>query len=93
MTQPTMPNEYPEDTNRVVFEGVHPSEIVLSELRATAVDLDFSGEARRDHGRDWWPLTIGWVAKGSAPALPAVVARPTSTAEVSRLLKVANEYS
>ena len=93
MTQPTMPNEYPELSDRVVFDGASPSEIVLSELRATAVDLDFSSDARRDHGRDWWPLTIGWVSKGSAPALPAVVARPKTTQDVSRLLAVAHEYS
>ena len=26
-------------------------------------------------GRDWWPLAIGWAARGDVPATPAVVAR------------------
>ena len=37
-------------------------------------------------GRDWWPLAIGWAAAGEVPARPALVARPTDTAQVAAVL-------
>jgi len=41
---------------------------------------------RAEAGRDWWPLAIGWAAAGSVPSRPALVARPTDTAQVSAVL-------
>ena len=41
---------------------------------------------RADAARDWWPLAIGWAAAGSVPARPALVARPTDTAQVAAVL-------
>jgi alkyldihydroxyacetonephosphate synthase len=41
-------------------------------------------------GQDWWPLTLVWVHHGDQPALPAVVVRPASTAEVAQVLEIAN---
>jgi alkyldihydroxyacetonephosphate synthase len=41
-------------------------------------------------GRDWWPLTVGWALNGEIPARPAVVARPSSPAEVADVLACAN---
>lgn len=42
--------------------------------------------ARADAGRDWWPLAIGWAARGQVPARPALVARPADTAQVAAVL-------
>ncbi|HWG75039.1 MAG TPA: FAD-binding oxidoreductase [Acidimicrobiales bacterium] len=39
-------------------------------------------------GRDWWPLSVSWGVAGEVPALPAVVARPRSAAEVAAVLAV-----
>jgi alkyldihydroxyacetonephosphate synthase len=41
---------------------------------------------RAEAGRDWWPLAIGWAAAGAVPSRPALVARPTDTAQVSAVL-------
>jgi len=41
---------------------------------------------RAEAARDWWPLAIGWAAAGTVPSRPALVARPTDTAQVSAVL-------
>ena len=41
---------------------------------------------RAEAGRDWWPLAIAWAAAGAVPSRPALVARPTDTAQVSAVL-------
>ncbi|MDA8343752.1 MAG: FAD-binding oxidoreductase [Actinomycetota bacterium] len=48
-------------------------------------------DARSDASRDWWPVAIGWAANGMVPALPAVVARPTDTAQVSAVVAACAE--
>ncbi len=48
-------------------------------------------EERADAARDWWPLAIAWAAAGQVPARPAVVARPTDTAQVAAVLAVCDE--
>jgi alkyldihydroxyacetonephosphate synthase len=60
--------------------------------------LDASGAAvvdddavRAEAGRDWWPLAIGWAAEGAVPQRPAVVVRPTTTAQVAEVLAACNE--
>ena len=55
----------------------------LSDVCADVSRLD--GD-RAEAGRDWWPLAIGWAAAGEVPARPAVVARPTDTAQVAAVL-------
>ena len=47
--------------------------------------------ARVEAGRDWWPLATRWAIDGTAPALPAVVARPADTGEVSAVLAICHE--
>ena len=44
-----------------------------------------------EHGRDWWPLAMRWALEGTVPALPSVVARPASAAEVAQVLRVCND--
>jgi alkyldihydroxyacetonephosphate synthase len=48
--------------------------------------VDASDGARVEAGRDWWPVTVGWGLGGQVPARPAVVARPSSVAEVAAVL-------
>ena len=48
-------------------------------------------ESRAEAGRDWWPLAIGWAARGQVPARPALVARPADTAQVSAVLAACND--
>jgi alkyldihydroxyacetonephosphate synthase len=46
---------------------------------------------RVEAGRDWWPLAIGWAAEGAVAQRPAIVVRPTMTAQVSAVLAACNE--
>jgi alkyldihydroxyacetonephosphate synthase len=55
----------------------------LGDICAGISTLD---EDRAEAGRDWWPVAIGWAAEGAVPSRPALVARPTDTAQVSAVL-------
>jgi alkyldihydroxyacetonephosphate synthase len=48
-------------------------------------------EGDADHGRDWWPLAMTWALSGEVPAIPGLVARPSSADEVAAVLRVAHE--
>jgi alkyldihydroxyacetonephosphate synthase len=81
-----MPNEYPSGTPA----GAPPALDALAErLRRAGVDADTSPSARADHGRDWWPLSIGEVHAGRVPHWPGLVARPTSSAQVAEVVRQA----
>ncbi len=60
----------------------------LAEVCDEVTDAD---EDRAEAARDWWPLAIGWAVDGQVPARPALVARPTGTAQVSDVLALCNE--
>ncbi len=46
---------------------------------------------RAEAGRDWWPLAIGWAARGQVPGRPALVARPTDVTQVAAVLAICNQ--
>ncbi|NCZ67269.1 MAG: FAD-binding oxidoreductase, partial [Acidimicrobiia bacterium] len=58
---------------------------IIDELRAicpistTRVDL-------AEHARDWWPLAMRWALQAQVPQLPSVVATPSTTDEVRRIV-------
>ncbi len=62
-------------------------EDVLGRL-AAACPLDRTEPAAVEAGRDWWPLALHWALHGQVPALPAVVARPATTAQVASVLAI-----
>ena len=47
--------------------------------------------ARAEAGRDWWPLAIRWATRGTVPARPAVVARPTDASQVAAVLAACHD--
>jgi hypothetical protein len=83
MTTPTMPNELPEGDLTVKFTGTELPLAVLDELAAANVPFNADERIRFEHGRDWWPLTIGWISKGVVPALAGVVVLPQTIQHVS----------
>jgi alkyldihydroxyacetonephosphate synthase len=92
MTKPTMPNQYPSGSfDRDVPGPLGPH--VLAAFDAAEVRYDVADLARADHGRDWWPLSIGVVASGRVPHWPGVVVYPTNTEEVSATLRIASAHS
>ncbi|MEY3033704.1 MAG: hypothetical protein RLZ86_326 [Actinomycetota bacterium] len=56
----------------------------LSAICPTSTETD----ERIRASRDWWPLTMRWALHGELPALCAVVCRPTSTDDVSRIASI-----
>jgi alkyldihydroxyacetonephosphate synthase len=86
-----MPNDYP--SSGVV--GPIPDALggaLLDDLDKAGVHYETTDAARAQHGRDWWPLTIGDVAKGVVPSWPGIVVRPSSTEQVSRVLATASAH-
>ena len=73
--------------NGVVVVG----EASVTRLRAACATVDVDDRSRADAGRDWWPLALTWATGGEVPALPAVVARPTTAAEVAAVISVCVE--
>jgi alkyldihydroxyacetonephosphate synthase len=94
MTAPTAPIalEGPATGLRQRFPpSVTVDERVVSRLRDTCATVDVDLDRRVEAGRDWWPLTVLWAVDGETPALPEVVVRPTSVAEVSAVLRLCDE--
>jgi FAD/FMN-containing dehydrogenase len=50
-----------------------------------------SDEELLTYSYDWWPVAAKWRQQGKSPYRPEVVFRPTSTEEVSRLLRWASQ--
>jgi len=59
---------------------------VLQRIAESGAEVRTEAAARAEAGRDWWPLAIAWAERGQVPALPSVVVRPTSAAQVSVVL-------
>ena len=49
--------------------------------------VDATDTELAEAGRDWWPLAMTWALDGRVPGRPAVVVRPTTTAEVAEILR------
>src|SRR5690242_15064377 len=74
---------------RARFAGtVEVSDAFVDQLRSVCASVDQDEDSLLGAGRDWWPLTMVWARHGEVPALPAVVARPTSAAEVAAVLSL-----
>jgi alkyldihydroxyacetonephosphate synthase len=90
-SKPTMPNHYP--VGSIVNAPPASSGALLSELDELGVSYDVSLDERAEHGRDWWPLSIPEVAAGRVPVWPGIVVKPTTTDQVSAVLKIAARHA
>ncbi len=50
--------------------------------------VDVSDQARIDAASDCWPLAVVWAVDGVVPACPTAVVRPSTAAEVARVLGI-----
>jgi alkyldihydroxyacetonephosphate synthase len=90
--EPTPPIPLPDPARATARfgAGVTVADAVVDRLRAVcAVSVDDTDRA--EHGRDWWPLAMTWATENAVGALPAVVARPSTTEEVAAVLRVCDE--
>jgi alkyldihydroxyacetonephosphate synthase len=60
-------------------------------LAGVCAEVSVADADRVEAGRDWWPLAIGWAAAGQVPTRPALVARPTDTAQVAAVVAACHE--
>ena len=56
-------------------------------LRDVCPDVSVADQVRVEAGRDWWPLSAVWAVEGTAPALPAAVAKPADAPQVAAVLE------
>lgn len=91
MTRPVAPLEYPAGALAAAHPPAVPP-ILLADLVASGVAVDASVEARAEHARDWWPLSIADVAAGRVAHWPSAVARPVTTGQVGAVLTVARRH-
>jgi alkyldihydroxyacetonephosphate synthase len=61
-------------------------EVLLDQIAAGGAEVCTDDAALAEAGRDWWPLAIGWAARGQVPARPAAVVRPSNAAQVAAAL-------
>ena len=73
-------------TDRLATTRVAVDDTLVRRLADACASVSTLDDDRTEAGRDWWPLAIGWAAGGAVPSRPAVVARPTDTAQVSAVL-------
>jgi alkyldihydroxyacetonephosphate synthase len=95
MTAPTpvtpIDAEGPQVADRLGGSTVAVPASLLERIGASGATVLSDDDTRAEAGRDWWPLAIGWAAQGAVPQRPAVVVRPSTTAQVSAVLAACNE--
>ncbi|HEY6425609.1 MAG TPA: FAD-binding oxidoreductase, partial [Acidimicrobiales bacterium] len=64
---------------------------LVERITQTGAAVSTDDDARADAARDWWPIAIGWAAAGAVPRRPALVVRPTTTAQVAAVLSACND--
>jgi alkyldihydroxyacetonephosphate synthase len=77
--------------DRLAGPTVELSAAVIERIDATGAEVLTDDGARADAARDWWPLAIGWAAQGAVPQRPAIVVRPSTTAQVAAVLTICHE--
>jgi alkyldihydroxyacetonephosphate synthase len=87
-----MPRPLPEGPLAARLVGAALENDVLAELAHEGVPVETDERARFEHGRDWWPLSIGWLGHGTVPSLPGAVVRPRNVGEVAATLAVAHRH-
>ncbi|MEY4338888.1 MAG: hypothetical protein RLZ14_738, partial [Actinomycetota bacterium] len=90
MTQPTEPIELNGTHHRLPAAAPLPDGFLEALGAACPAVTDVTDTANAS--RDWWPLALHWALRGEVLQRAAVVARPTSTAEVSAVLRLCNEH-
>ena len=63
----------------------------LGRLGEVCADVRLDPGERAEASRDWWPLAMVWATEGQVGQVAGAVVRPTSTTEVSGVLRLCNE--
>lgn len=90
MTRPTPPIELNGTADR--FAGA-PVELPAGFVDAlgSICAIDTAPDATAEASRDWWPLALHWSLAGQVARRAAVVARPTSTDAVAKVVRACDD--
>lgn len=66
---------------------------LLDVLGQVCDQVETSPEALLAASRDWWPMALHWALAGETEARPAVVVAPSSTDQVSAVVRACHERS
>ncbi len=89
MTSPTPPIELTGSADHLTGDPAPLPEGFVERLRdLCSIDTRLTSTA--EASRDWWPLALHWSLAGQVPRRAAVVARPTSIAEVTAVVTRCN---
>ncbi len=89
MTAPTPPIELTGHADHFPGPGVEPPDGFVERIAAIC-DADTDRTTTAEASRDWWPIALHWALDGEVPRRAAVVARPTTTEQVSAVVAAAN---
>jgi alkyldihydroxyacetonephosphate synthase len=78
-------------TAHLAATRVEVADEVVARLRTACAGVEVDPAARAEASRDWWPGAMSWATEGRVGGLAAVVARPSTVAEVAAVLAVCDE--
>ena len=85
------------DSMRTVLQESHIEQALIDDYARAAAEILGAENVSANHAdlmstcRDYWPVNSIWMLEGAVPALPQLVVWPQTTAEVSKVLALANE--
>lgn len=90
MTSPLPPIELTGTDDHLTGEA-SPLPAGFVERLASSCDTITDVAETAEASRDWWPLALHWALEGTVPRRAAVIARPSSTDQVSAVLAACSE--
>jgi alkyldihydroxyacetonephosphate synthase len=77
--------------SRLAATRVEVDDALLTRLQGECVTVSVDATDAAEASRDWWPLAMIWALDAQVAARAAVVARPTTEAEVAGVLRVCDD--
>jgi alkyldihydroxyacetonephosphate synthase len=89
-TDPTPPIELTGTADHLAGPVVELDDAFVAAMSAIC-PIDVSVEGTAEVSRDWWPLTMHWALAGAVPRRAGLVARPTTTEQISAVAKACHD--
>ena len=87
--QPTPPIELTGTADRLAGPVVTLDDGFVAAISAIC-PVDVTAATTAEASRDWWPLAMHWALAGSVPRRAGLVARPTTTEQISAIAQLCN---
>ncbi len=77
--------------DHVTAQRVELDDAFVTSLRSVCAVVDDDAAVLREASRDWWPLAMHWARADEVGMRAAILARPSTEAEVAAVLRISNE--